>query len=391
MNRLFRLPVFAAVTLSMSRQLPAQVIASCQGRLNITVDNTTAHSYDIKLDGTLIGRVGPGQHIHVGTHHGILRLEGVPVSTGPSYSQRMEMHSDFVWRLRPAPVGMPLKPVPMAMQVQAQRDEASASHTIYTQVLDAGGIKIKAPAVVSPRALRQAKTVLDRMLANAPHVRGRLARWGVEIVIFGAKQKITDLPETVQLRGKPDVDGGLYDDIQGMTRMNKMFVAESNLLALPGDRFADESVLAHELGHLVMHVALEEADHGQVFAAWLAAEAKDLWKDRYATKNPAEYFAELTQSYFGLNDPADPNGPAALKAQDPDGFALVAAVFSDRPLPKIDLAAALASDDIDAEETQDKPQTLRDAVNRLDELMKLLSELLQNLKPPVDRPHLTGN
>lgn len=58
----------------------------------------------------------------------------------------------------------------------------------------------------------------------------------------------------------------------------------------------------------------------------------DLTSDHYADRNPREYFASLTEIYFGLTkDKAPPNTPAALKALDPDGYAAIAAAWSVNP------------------------------------------------------------
>ena len=45
-------------------------------------------------------------------------------------------------------------------------------------------------------------------------------------------------------------------------------------------------------------------------------------KKAYAATNPAEYFAELSEAYFGTNDFA-PFTRAELEKHDPVGFALM--------------------------------------------------------------------
>lgn len=216
------------------------------------------------------------------------------------------------------------------------------------------------------------------MFAGAPQVRRRLADWGVEVVIFGVKQKMTDLPENASLRGKRDDDGYSFDRLQGMTRMNKVFVCEANLLALHGDRFPDESVLAHELGHLVMNVVLDDAGQTCVRETWLAARIKGLWKGRYAGTSPSEYWAELVQSYFGVNTPEDHNEAGELEQYDPQGFALVAAVFSDQPVPESpDVTVTMRDDGGSDDETStgSSLQELTEALGRLKELLEVMKSL----------------
>ena len=55
-------------------------------------------------------------------------------------------------------------------------------------------------------------------------------------------------------------------------------------------------------------------------------------KSAYATTNDQEYFAELTEAYFGIND-YYPFTYYELKSFDPDGFALMEEVWGVRELP----------------------------------------------------------
>ncbi|MBI3463572.1 MAG: hypothetical protein HY000_11015 [Planctomycetes bacterium] len=175
----------------------------------ITMHNTTEFSYELKLDGIALGRLAPGQHLHVRRQHGRMLIEAVPVSKGLKYSQWLDSHADFVWQLETPRVVSPPAPdkQPRANQSKPKQQSAPTGHVtrngFYTQFENAGGIMIKAPACVRPQALQEAKRVVERVLQNGPELHKRLAGQGLEIVVFGAKQKITDLPETTHLKGKP--------------------------------------------------------------------------------------------------------------------------------------------------------------------------------------------
>ena len=66
------------------------------------------------------------------------------------------------------------------------------------------------------------------------------------------------------------------------------------------------------------------------------AQSNGLWKGTYAMENPAEYWAEGTQSWFDTNRANDhDHGPidtrAELKEYDPDFAALLTEVYGDGP------------------------------------------------------------
>ncbi len=80
-------------------------------------------------------------------------------------------------------------------------------------------------------------------------------------------------------------------------------------------------LVLHELAHAWHHRALL-AQTDRIEAAFDAAKASGRYGDAYAMTDPFEYFAELSEAYFGENDFA-PRDRAALQRLDPDGFALI--------------------------------------------------------------------
>lgn len=96
------------------------------------------------------------------------------------------------------------------------------------------------------------------------------------------------------------------------------------------------TIMLHEFAHAFEDLKLNfsspaiQAAYDRAHAARLYRD--DLTDDHYADRNPREYFASLTEIYFGLTkDKAPPNTPAALKALDPDGYAAIAAAWSVNP------------------------------------------------------------
>jgi hypothetical protein len=96
-------------------------------------------------------------------------------------------------------------------------------------------------------------------------------------------------------------------------------------------------MILHELAH-AWHNLVLGADHPGVKAAYRQAMDRKLYdkvrhangkeQKAYAATNDQEYFAELTEAYFGRND-FFPFTHDELKKHDPQGFALMRKVWGD--------------------------------------------------------------
>lgn len=90
-------------------------------------------------------------------------------------------------------------------------------------------------------------------------------------------------------------------------------------------------MVLHELAHAYHHAVLGY-DHALIASCFEKAAASGKYDEvmhvsgkprkHYALSNDREYFAELTESYFGMNDFA-PFTREELKAFDPDGYAMI--------------------------------------------------------------------
>lgn len=102
-------------------------------------------------------------------------------------------------------------------------------------------------------------------------------------------------------------------------------------------RKAQPWMVMHELAH-AYHARTRAANGGAIEAAYKKAMGAGLYdhvghvdggrRRAYAANNPMEYFAELTEAYFGKNDfePFDRDG---LRRFDPDGYALMREVWGE--------------------------------------------------------------
>lgn len=107
---------------------------------------------------------------------------------------------------------------------------------------------------------------------------------------------------------------------------------------LSGDHYAKENILIHEFAHAIHQMGLNTVDptfDERLNKAFGRAKGLGRWKDFYAGTNPAEYWAEGVQSWFGNNRENDAvhnhvNTRAELVEYDPELAALCREVFGDR-------------------------------------------------------------
>ena len=96
-------------------------------------------------------------------------------------------------------------------------------------------------------------------------------------------------------------------------------------------RDAQPLMVLHELAH-AYHDLVLGFDRAEIKRCWDKAVASGRYDEvmhisgkprrHYALTNEREYFAELTESYFGKND-FEPFDREALRAFDPDGYEMI--------------------------------------------------------------------
>jgi alpha-glucosidase len=189
---------------------------------------------------------------------------------------------------------------------------------------------------VSPAALQRAAAIVNEMLGLRPDIRDRLVHAGVKVAVIGRNEVTTDLPEYRHLRGTKTSDGRDFDagtrGLGGLTTS----AGEENLLGLTPDRYAGESILVHEFAHTIQDFGLTPAEREEWRTLYEAARSAGRWANTYGIANASEFFAELTQSYFGVNQRPQPgvhndvNGPARLRDYEPQGAAFLARIYGPR-------------------------------------------------------------
>lgn len=218
----------------------------------------------------------------------------------------------------------------------------------YAKYVAAGGYPIVASAAVNDYALKEAASLVDRMLARRPDVRAALVASGSRLCILGVGEFTTDLPDFADLGlppGVEEVSAKDYWDARargtgGSATDPCCSCGEENLLGYPGDPYAAECILIHEFAHMIHLRGMNRVDPGfdrRVREAYERALAAGLWKGAYAARNHHEYFAEGVQSWFDDNRPPDHDHNhvdtrVELEAYDPGLAALCREVFGDTVL-----------------------------------------------------------
>ena len=237
--------------------------------------------------------------------------------------------------------------------VQAVRfspPDAAGIPAFYSQRREAGGFPIVASSRVSPFALEEAAFLVDQMLRQRPDVRQAMIASGSRLCILAHDEFTTDQPEFAHLAaqaapGLPTLPPADYWDARargmGGSELDPFCsCGEENLLGYPGDPYAAECILIHELAHNIHLRGMANVDptfDERLRASYQRAMAAGLWKGVYASVNHHEYFAEGVQSWFDNNrtnnhDHNHVDTREELIAYDPGLAELCREVFGDTQL-----------------------------------------------------------
>lgn len=192
----------------------------------------------------------------------------------------------------------------------------------------------------SPAAVAEAESIARREVTR-PDLITAMANRKVTLVIIPADRKMTDLPEFASLRGQKTFDGRPWEGVRGSGGSSMpdgrivIGVSEENLAHLPADPYGGKySVGLHELAHSLQNYALPRADHQAVTDAYDARKAAGgPWTEAYGSSNEMEYFAQLTNAWFGVNNGIGNNGAAWVKANDPPMAGILQRIYGDPPAP----------------------------------------------------------
>lgn len=205
----------------------------------------------------------------------------------------------------------------------------------YEKYLDVKGVAVLASAEVTDEALQRTYDIVTHLLAGRPDILEAMVKHGTRLIIIGKDQVYTDMPE---YRNSPN-PAYQNERVRGTGGLGVTSFGEENLLNLAGDRYDDESIGLHEFCHTI------DAALGRIDTTWRQRLGKvyrsavdaGLWTNAYAAANPAEYWAEICQSYFDCNRINNWNHTNVatreqLKQYDPEGYGLVRATFALTPV-----------------------------------------------------------
>ncbi len=232
--------------------------------------------------------------------------------------------------LNAAPPVPGVTPVPEAVRTSWQLDD------FYQKHVDVGGFPVISSAEVSDYALREAAYLIEKMLRGREDIRQALIRSRTRFVVMGHKELTTQVPEHSDLTPSRFWDRRARG-LGATPERPAVSCGEENLIKLPGDPYDTENILIHEFAHAMHHMGLDRVDttfDSRLEAIYEMAMKEGLWKDKYASTNHAEYWAEGVQSWFNTNRAPDHDHNHVdtrreLKQYDPRLAGLVAEIFPD--------------------------------------------------------------
>jgi hypothetical protein len=232
---------------------------------------------------------------------------------------------------RPPAVAAP----PESFFTKFREQDRDAARKFYKKYLDINGLPVAAGEQVADEALQRTHYLVTHLLAGRPDILAAMVKNGTRLIIIGKDQVYTDMPE---YRNHPNPK---YQNerVRGTGGFGVTSFGEENLLNLPLDRYDDESIAVHEFCHTI-DAALSRVEgdawRERMRTTYRHALARGLWKNAYTASNPAEYWAEICQSYFDCNrinnwNHASIGTREQLKQYDPEGYELVKATFKLTP------------------------------------------------------------
>ncbi len=216
----------------------------------------------------------------------------------------------------------------------------------YSQGCSVLDIEILAPEAVDASAVTAAAERVYEMLVTRPDLLAALVDQGLAGRIIDEDQRITDLPEFVDL----------YDQYPGFdwVRRGRSFPgtdlipyfagAEENLLCSEEDFYEGEDTFVRSFALTMKRFAIDTVDPATSLAidqAYGRAIAQELWSNTLAEINSDEYWMEGVQSYFDANieDTAEDREPNSshnavntrdeLREYDPALWTIAASVFGE--------------------------------------------------------------
>jgi predicted metalloprotease with PDZ domain/dipeptidyl aminopeptidase/acylaminoacyl peptidase len=234
----------------------------------------------------------------------------------------------------PAPASPAVHAPPESFFEKVPERDRAAARAFYKKYLEVGGLPVAASAEVADLALQRTHDLVSHLLAGRPDVLEAMVKNGTRLIVIGKDQVYTDMPD---YRRHPN-PAYQNERVRGTGGFDVTSFGEENLLNLPLDRYDDESIAVHEFCHTIDAALrrIEPTWRDRLAATYRNAMTRGLWKNAYTASNPAEYWAEICQSYFDCNRINNWNHNAVgtreqLKLYDPEGYELVKTTFKLTP------------------------------------------------------------
>jgi len=171
----------------------------------------------------------------------------------------------------------------------------------YKKYLDANGIAITSSDKVADEALYEVRYLIGKALAHRPDIWQSMAEAGTRIIIIGAKEEVSQVPEYYI----EDPERAAYQNrrVRGYGSPTLTSCGEENLLNYSKDRYTGENIFIHEFGHCIdNHMRRIDPNFGRKLRrTYKDAMDSELWKNTYSATNPAEYWAEGVQDWWDCN------------------------------------------------------------------------------------------
>jgi hypothetical protein len=210
---------------------------------------------------------------------------------------------------------------------------------LLAKVVTVGPLYVTGDSAVPDAALVAAGTILGTMLQHRPDIVQILRAQGAFTVVSSRNEEICGIS---YFSGEPASDCSLYGygGAGGTAYLPITACGERNLLKEPDDPYQrgqgpySQDICVHELAHTIMNVGLSANDLARIDQRFIDVQQLGLWSGDYAATNAMEFWAVMSQFYFWAGPSATysafhhiANGPQALKAYDPQTFALLDSIY----------------------------------------------------------------
>lgn len=225
----------------------------------------------------------------------------------------------------PPAVSTAVTALPESFFQLVSKEDRELARSFYKKYIDVDGMPVVASGDVADLALLRTREIVRHMLAGRPDMVRAMVQDRMYLIVIGKDQVYTDMPE---YRHQPNP--AFWNERVRGTGGRPTSFGEENVLSLPLDRYDDESIAVHEFSHTIDGTlrSIDPDWRNRLRSVYRNAVAHDLYKNAYAAGNPAEYWAEIVQSYFDCNRVNNWNhGPIGTREQlrlhDPVGYELV--------------------------------------------------------------------